>query len=114
MTPTASVLLAVHGSFGALDHEIQEPGVICLADDKGIRLPRLSRAKRRQLIGESVENRMVLNFDIHLHLFGPLFEVLQRVNKLRHLARRPLSDKASANHTGHVQLAAVLHREDQT
>src|SRR5207302_2055540 len=118
MTPLSkreeqSVFLAVAGSLGAFDHEVEEPGVIFLADHEGVGLSGFARSKRGELIGKAVENRMVLNFDVHLHLLGPLLEVLDGVNELLDLAGRSLSDEASAHHTNHVHLAAVFHREDQ-
>src|SRR5579864_5433546 len=57
---------------------------------------------------------MVLNFDVHLHLLGPFLKMLDGVDELLHLARGTLSDESSAHHAGHMHLAPVFHREDQT
>src|SRR5260370_37477436 len=108
-----SVLLAVSCGFGALDHEVQEPGVVFVADDEGVRISGFSGAKRDKLIGKSVENRMVLNFDVDLHPFGPLLEVLDGVDELLNLAGGALSDESSSDHADDVRLTSVFHREDQ-
>src|SRR5260370_34701589 len=108
-----SVLLAVPCSLGALDHEVQEPGVILMADDEGVRISGFSGAKRYEFVGEAVENRMVLNFDVDLHPFGPLLEVLDGVDELLHLAGGTLSDESSSDHADDVRLTPVFHREDQ-
>ena len=108
-----SVLLAVPGSLGALDHEVQEPGVILLADDEGVGVSGFSRAKRHEFIGKAVENGMVLDFDVDLHSLGPFLEVLDGIDELLHLAGRTLSDESSSNHAGYVRLAPVFDLEDQ-
>src|SRR5260370_20304586 len=108
-----SVILAVPCILGALDHEVQEPGVILLADDEGVRISRFSGAKRYEFVGEAVENRMVLNFDVDLHPFGPLLEVLDGVDELLHVAGGALSDESSSDHADDVRLTSVFHREDQ-
>ncbi len=63
--PGGSVFLAVHGGAGAFDHEVHESRVVFLADDEGIGISRFAGAQRGELIGKSVENGMILDFDVH-------------------------------------------------
>src|SRR5260370_14818910 len=108
-----SVILAVPCILGALDHEVQEPGVILLADDEGVRISRFSGAKRYEFVGEAVENRMVLNFDVDLHPFGPLLEVLDGVDALLHLAGGALCDGSPTAHAADARLTSGFHRREQ-
>src|SRR5580692_5691011 len=108
-----SVFLAVAGSAGALHHKVEEFRVICLADDEGVRFSRFSRAKCCELIGKAVEDRMILNFYVDFHPFGPFLEVLDGVDELLHLAGVTLSDESSTYHAGDVRLAVILHRDDE-
>src|SRR4029077_18998442 len=108
-----SVFLAVAGGAGAFHHKVEEFRVICLADDEGVRLSRFSRAKRRELVGKSIEDGMILNLDVDFHPPGPFFKVLDGVDELLHLTGATLSDESSADHSGDVRLAVILHRNDQ-
>src|SRR5207249_11592782 len=75
----SSLQAAININLDALVHDLHESGVVLLADNEWVRISGLSCSKGRQLAGKSIHDRMVLQFNVDLHLLGPLLEVIERM-----------------------------------
>src|SRR5437764_279607 len=109
-----SLQAAINVDLHALVHDFDESGVVLLADNERVWLSGLACSKRRKFIGEAVHDGMVLQFDVDLHFFSPLLEVIERMQKNLHLVRRSLRKHASSDDPDHMALSSVLHGEDQS
>ena len=68
---------------GAIAHDLKEFRVVRLAYDERIWLAWLSISNRLKFPRKSIPcSRVILEFDIHLHLLRPFLEVRDRANKL--------------------------------
>src|SRR5213594_1904686 len=110
----SSLQAAININLDALVHDLHESGVVLLADNEWVRISGLSCSKGRQLVGKSIHDRMVLQFNVDLHLLGPLLEVIERMQEDPHLVRRSLREHSTSDDSDHVALAAIFYGEDES
>src|SRR2546422_1855612 len=110
----SSLQAAININLDALVHDLHESGVVLLADNEWVRISGLSCSKGRQLAGKSIHDRMVLQFNVDLHLLGPLLEVIERMQEDPHLVRRSLREHPSADDSDRVALSTVLYGKNES
>src|SRR5437867_5337501 len=109
-----SLQTAIDVDLNALVHDLHESGIVLLADNERVRISGLACSKGRQLVGKSIHDRMVLQFNVDLHLPGPLLEVLEGMQEDPHLVRRSLREHSTSDDSDHVALAAIFYGEDES
>src|SRR5437870_1810902 len=110
----SSLHAAININLDALVHDLHESGIVLLADNEWVRISGLSCSKGRQLAGKSIHDRMVLQFNVDLHLLGPLLEVIERMQEDPHLVRRSLREHPSADDSDRVALSTVLYGKNES
>src|SRR5215467_10514522 len=109
-----SLQAAIDVDLDALVHDLHESGIVLLADNERVRISGLACSKSRQLVGKSIHDRVVLQFNVDLHLLGPLLEVIEGMQEDPHLVRRSLREHSSSDDSGHVAFSAIFYRKDES
>ncbi len=66
----------------ALGYHVPEPDVPIRSHDKGMGITGIAGRQAGQSSGSVVKDRVVLYFDVHVHLYRPLQEMLDRTDIL--------------------------------
>src|SRR5881396_3189068 len=109
-----SLQAAIDVNLNALVHDLHESGIVLLADNERVRISGLACSKGRQLVGKTIHDRMVLQFNVDLHLLSPLLEVIERMQEDSHLVRRSLREHSSSDDSDHVAFSAILYGKDES
>src|SRR3989449_3099941 len=109
-----SLQAAIDVNLNALMHDFHESGIVLPADNERVRISGLACSKGRQLVGKSIHDRMVLQFNVDFHLLGPLLEVIEGIQEDPHLVRRSLREHPSADDSDRVALSTVLYGKNES
>src|SRR5262249_17700373 len=109
-----SLQAAIDVNLNELVHDFDESGIVLLADNERVRISGLACSKRRQLVGKTIHDRMVLQFNVDFHLLGPLLEVIEGMQEDPHLVRRSLREHSSSDDSDHVAFSAIFYGKDKS